>query len=71
MTDVTNQTEADFPDEEIMPLRKCICGKLYESWAQVISIYPDHITPMPCCGAKLYWVPAWKVMQVDEQKEAA
>ena len=62
--DVTEYVIAGFPDDEIMPVEQCVCGQKYDPWEQMISIYEEHATVMPCCGARLYWKPCWKVMSI-------
>lgn len=61
--DVTSHVAFDNPDDELMPLRQCVCGKKFETWDCVISIYRD--TPWECeCGTKLYFSQSITVYQV-------
>jgi hypothetical protein len=67
--DVTSRVAYELPDDEMLPITKCVCGKEIDLWHKTLSIYPDNIHPMECCGAKLYWVPALRVMQIKEEDE--
>lgn len=52
------------PDDEMLPLTRCVCGAEYKTWEVTISIYPEDPTEMPCCGRKLYFVPKIEVREV-------
>jgi hypothetical protein len=48
-------TLADNPDDELVPLARCVCGATFTRWQMPISIYPEHADAMPCCGRRLYF----------------
>ncbi len=51
---VTEQVSLGEPDGELAPLLRCVCGKEFEPWSRVISIYDDaSARPMECCGRRL------------------
>jgi len=37
--DVTDQVEFGNNDDECLPLHKCVCGKKFDHWDAIISIY--------------------------------
>ena len=44
------------PDDESLPLTRCVCGTTFSAWrGPILSVYPDHPTMMPCCGRRLWW----------------
>ena len=59
--DVTTQVAWDWADGECLPLLKCVCGAEYGPWDVIINTEEKDASPMPCCGAKLYWVPTLQV----------
>jgi DNA-directed RNA polymerase subunit RPC12/RpoP len=64
MTDVTDKVDFNNPDDEYLPLTRCVCGATFPSWDQVLSIYPEHPWECPACGAKLVFRNAVRVFQV-------
>ena len=50
--DVTKQVDFGNPDDEFLPLTKCICRKEYEMWENSISIYRDSADKCDSCGRK-------------------
>lgn len=62
--DVTDLVNFNNPDDECLPITKCVCGQEFPSWAFIISIYPD--TPYRCsnCERKLYFSSSVKVFEV-------
>jgi hypothetical protein len=62
--DVTSDVCFGNPDDESLPLLKCICGKKFEAWKEIVSIYPEH--PWQCdeCGTQLYFRQAIQVFRV-------
>ena len=53
------------PDDELLPLTRCLCGAAYEPWEMTISIYPKNATVMPCCGRRLYFRQRIEVLAVQ------
>lgn len=64
--DVTNKVYFYNPDDECLPITQCVCGKKFEPWSFIISIYDDSPSACPTCGAKLYFRNAVRVYQVIE-----
>ena len=62
--DVTAQVDFQNNDDENLPLTKCVCGKKFPLWQEVLSIYPDNPWACPDCGAKLYFSVSLRVFQV-------
>ena len=62
--DITNECEYGSVYGESLPLLSCACGKRFESWDFILSIYPDM--PKECdCGRKLYYKQDIKIMEVQ------
>src|SRR5216117_3536246 len=36
--DVTDQVRVGRPDDEVIPLLRCICGRTYDTWAMMPSV---------------------------------
>lgn len=55
--DVTANVEFGNPDDECLPLTRCVCGAEFEPWTNIISIYDDpaFMEPCPKCGRLLYF----------------
>lgn len=53
------------PDDEILPVTRCVCGAKYRPWEFVISIYDDAPTEMPCCGRKVYFRQEIEIVEVE------
>lgn len=67
--DVTRKVAFGWPDDESLPITKCVCGAKFEPWQQTIGVYNDFVTPMPCCGRKLVFTIKTKVHEVTEVQE--
>jgi len=65
MIDVTDQVEFNNPDDELLPLTKCVCGKTFESWDFNIGVYDDMPTECSNCGRKFVFENNVKVFQVE------
>ncbi len=62
--DVTDQVVFGGPDEELLPLEQCVCGKAFAGWDNCLRMENDEdIHICPHCGAKLYW--RIRVFQVE------
>lgn len=64
--DVTTDVQFDNPDDEYLPIRKCVCGKKFEHWEKSIGIYPDLAIPCDQCGRKLIFGATVHVYEVTE-----
>ena len=62
--DVSAQCRFDNPDDECLPLTRCVCGVDHPSWEVVLSVYADDPQIMPCCGRKLYFAQSITVFEV-------
>jgi len=65
ITDVTDQVEYGLNDDELLPLKKCICGKTFASWNHLLGVYKDSPTECPRCKRKYYFSVEIKVFQVE------
>ena len=67
---VTDEVNFEYPDDECLPLTKCVCGKTFKPWAFIISIEPDYPYACPSCGAELFFSNRITVYQImPEEKE--
>ncbi len=64
--DVTDQVHYTWPDDESLPITKCVCGATFPAWEFTISIYADQAYQCPNCGRKLFYRNAIKVFEVQE-----
>ena len=64
MTDVTDKVDFQNPDDEVLPLTRCICGAAFKPWDEIVSIYRDNPWVCPTCGAKLIFSNSVRVYQV-------
>jgi hypothetical protein len=62
--DVTAEVCFGTNDDEALPLLKCVCGKKFDLWNAIVSVYPDN--PWQCdeCGRQLYFRNSITVYQV-------
>ena len=67
--DVTAQVDFGFPDDEFLPLLKCICGEMFAHWEYCLSIDKDDLRECPTCGVELYFEFIVKVYQVIDEEE--
>jgi DNA-directed RNA polymerase subunit RPC12/RpoP len=65
MTDVTDQVSFGSVDDEALPLHRCICGREFGSWEEILSIYPDHPWQCPHCGARLVFTNSIRVYRCE------
>ena len=68
MTDVTDKVTFEGADDESLPLTKCVCGEMFKSWTQLVSIYPEHPWECPQCHRKLVFKSTIRVFEVVENK---
>lgn len=64
--DVTDKVDFDNPDDECLPLTKCVCGEKFQPWEFIISIYEDAQGSCEKCGRKFFFRNAIRVYQVEE-----
>jgi|ETNvirnome_6_100_1030635.scaffolds.fasta_scaffold75246_4 hypothetical protein len=64
--DVTHLVNFENPDDECLPLTSCICGKEFDAWEVVLSIYEDDAWECDC-GAELYFESDIKVFNAAHQ----
>lgn len=67
--DVTDKVIIGNPDDEFLPLGKCVCGAEFCVWQVSISIYPDSANECPACGRKFFFKNSITVYQVIEDKK--
>ncbi len=67
--DVTAETSFGNPDDELLPLTKCVCGARFKNWDVTLSIYHDDPRTMECCGRRLYFSLTIQIIEVDFQSE--
>ena len=55
--DVTDKVDFGNPDDESLPVTRCVCGHTWPMWDHHISIYDDvnWMNPCPKCGRRLYF----------------
>ena len=64
--DVTEQVQFGYIDNESMPLHKCVCGKKFDGWDQVLSMYENDAWQCDGCGRKLFFRCHVSVFQVTD-----
>jgi NAD-dependent protein deacetylases, SIR2 family len=65
-TDITDKVYTGSPDGELVPLNKCACGKEFEYWDFILSIYDDNPKECPNCGRKLFASIQVRVFEITE-----
>ena len=68
-TDVTKQIRFYPPDDENLPIVKCMCGNKFREWDFVISIYNENPSECPKCGRKFFFKQEITIYQVEETIE--
>lgn len=61
--EVTELVDFGINDDEALPLTKCVCGKTFGNWEQIVGIYPEIPWECPECGARLHFevsIRVWK-----------
>ncbi len=64
MTDVTDKVDFQNPDDEALPLTRCVCGTTFPVWSEIVSIYQDRPWVCPTCSVKLVFANAVRVYRV-------
>ena len=62
--DVTDKVEFGNPDDECLPLHKCVCGKKFDHFSALVSVYEDGAWECDDCGRKLFFRNSIKVFEV-------
>ena len=71
-TDVTDQVGIEgLPDEELLSVTRCICGKEFGIWEFFISIYPNDPYRCPACGRAFYFANRIGVYEVSDAEVEA
>jgi len=65
--DVTDLVSFDNPEDEFLPITKCICGETFASWEFIISIYDENPSKCPKCGGTFYFRNAVRVYGVKDR----
>lgn len=65
--DVTEKVDFELPDDENLPLHKCICREIFHEWTQVVRMYPkiNPIWKYPKCQTKLFFSQEIRVYKVE------
>jgi len=64
---VTDKVDFGNPDDEYLPMKKCVCGHTWDEWGGfTISIYADNASECPNCHRKFYFRQSIRVYQVGE-----
>jgi len=64
--DVTGQVEYGNIDYECLPITHCICGKQFNEWEFIISVYRGDAYECDNCHRKLYFKNSITVFEVVE-----
>lgn len=62
--DITALVKTGSPDGESVPLVRCACGKTWERWDFILSIYPDMPRECDGCGRRMYAAVEVRVYEV-------
>ena len=62
--DVTDLVDFSNPDDEALPITRCVCGQKFQLWEFSISIYPDGAHECPNCRRRLYFSQSIRVYEV-------
>lgn len=65
--DVTEQMRFENPDDEHLPIIKCVCGYNFEPWHFIISIYDEFPSECPVCERKFFFRNAIRIYQVVDE----
>lgn len=55
LKDVTDQVGFEMPDDEWLPLTKCVCGTSFPLWSESVGVYEDKAWKCPSCGVRLFF----------------
>jgi hypothetical protein len=61
--DITTKVQFGDNDGEVLPLSRCVCGKRFDPWTFILSVYRED--PKECtCGRKLYFKNVISIFEV-------
>ena len=63
--DVTELVHFGNPDDELLPITRCVCGRAWRPWDFAIGIYPRWAKACPDCGRRLYFTNKLKVWETS------
>lgn len=66
MKDVTKQVTFGNPDDEYLQIIECVCGKAFNWWEFIISIYEDSARQCPNCGRKFIFKQEVKIYEIED-----
>lgn len=64
--DVTDQMSFENPDDELLPVTKCVCGAIFEPWSMMVSIYKDTPTECPYCHRKFVFQNIIRIYEIEK-----
>ena len=64
--DVTNECIYGEVDDELLPLRKCVCGREFKFWDAILSIDRNHLFECEC-GRMLYFSNKIIIYEIGEE----
>ena len=64
--DVTDKVAFENNDDESLPLTKCVCGRVWETWNFILDADKERLTECPYCKRKLFFDLEIKVYEVKE-----
>ena len=63
--DVTDLVSFKRPDDEILPLTKCVCGHTFDPWTECLNLERDDLAwECPNCRRRLYWRQEIRVVEI-------
>jgi hypothetical protein len=65
--DVTDKVNFENNDDECLPLTKCVCGKEFNAWGFIISIYDNSAEECPNCHRKFYFRNNINIYEIVEE----
>ena len=69
MKDITSQVSFGNPDDEALPLTKCVCGKSGREWGFItLSIYKEYPTICSNYGRKMIFSNNVRVFELEKDE---
>ena len=65
--DRTNDVDFGSSDDELLEIRKCVCGRQYPYWEFVIGIYEWEASVCASCGRKLFFKATIRVYEIQQE----
>lgn len=70
--DITDLVEFGSPDDEILPLLKCVCGEKFDYWNFILGIYRETSNECRKCKRRMYFYTELRIFQViDDVQQSA